>query len=422
MKKILPVFIGLFGAIALTALLSELNIVQAASCGNVETTVLSCSSNENGIWSLLLILIRILAAGVGVVAVGGLVYAAFLYSTSGDNASQLTLSKNNIQSVVIGLVVFVGLYSLVEFVVPGGIFNRSFSFPVASDDTGKDGKNGDSSSSDSSNNNASDETIKKARIKVATYNVLGFNHNTSASRYGDNERMQRAANIIKDNDVQAFVATEINVNEQRSLILNSLQNWGATSRQSGNQDVFIYWNKDIFKLVSSGTYNIPVIPGKPSRPQPWVRLEHKESRRQVFIYGNHLAQTSHGNNQNIGATATLGKVKSVLGKNKDFVTIIAGDMNTNDKKGHAYTIFKNSGVLSDTRHATGNKSGDNCDTHHSLGSQDCRPTRGSHIDHIWVSKKQKITVDSYRVIANDETAHISDHNPLIVTITIPASK
>jgi len=234
--------------------------------------------------------------------------------------------------------------------------------------------------------------------------------------------MQRAANIMEDNGVDAFVANELNTNEQRSLILGSLRNWGATTRQSGNQDVFIFWNKDVFKLVGSGTYNIPVIPNKPSRPQPWVHLEHKKSKRHVFIYGNHLAQTSHGNNQIIGASTTVSRVRGTLEKNKEFVAIVAGDMNTNDKKGYAYTVFKNSGILNDARHSTNNKSGDNCDTHHSLGSQDCRPTRGSHIDHIWVSKNPKAIIESYRVIANDETAHVSDHNPLIVAITIPAPK
>lgn len=311
---------------------------------------------------------------------------------------------------------------MVEFIVPGGVFNRSYSLPNGTTSSNSSGNSSGSNNNSGSSGSNSDKGIKEARIKVGAYNVLGFNHNTSASRYTNTDRMRRAAGIMEDSGVQVFVASEINNNEQRSLILNSLSNWAATSRQSGNQDVFIYWNKDIFKAIKSGTYNIPVMPGSPSRPQPWVRLEHRKSKRQFFVYGNHLAQTSHGNNQNIGASTTVGKIKNALQQNNKFVAVLAGDMNTNDNRGYAYTIFKNSDILKDSRHSTGNKIGDNCDTHHVLGRQECRPTRGSHIDHIWVSKSFKNTVESYRVVANDETAHISDHNPVIVTIKVPASK
>ncbi len=418
MNKMHLVLAGVMAIVSLAYLFFEPSSAYAASCGGTDTVIVSCGSSENGIWSVLLIAIRILAAGVGIVAVGGIVYAALQYTTAEDNAAQVTTSKNNIQAIIIGIVVFAGMYSFLEFVVPGGVFNRSYSFPVASDGRKKDSDSGEGSGSDKED---SDE-IKEARIKVATYNVLGFNHDTSASRYSNNERMERAAGIIKDNEVDAFIATEINTNEQRSLLLGSLSNWGATTRQSGNQDVFIFWNKDVFKSISSGTYNIPVIPGSPSRPQPWIKLEHKDSKRQVIVYGNHLAQTSHGDNQRTGASTTVSKVKSALDGKKDLVAILGGDMNTNDNRGYAYTVFENSGILKDSRHSTDNRSGDNCDTHHDLGGQDCRPTRGSHIDHIWVSKNPKSSIESYRVIANDETAHISDHNPLIVTVKIPATK
>lgn len=408
--------LGLLGIMVLLVLFIS-QPAYAASCADIKTSIISCSNDENGVWSIILMIIRILTAGVGIVAVGGIVYAALLYSTAEDKASQIIASKDKIRMVVIGLVLFAGLYSTIEFIVPGGVFNRSYTFPVSSSPSGNKG-NG----SNPSNGGEDKNGIREARMKIATYNVFGFNHDTSASRYPRNERMYRAANLLKNAGVDAFVATEINVNEQRSLLLSRLENWGATTRQSGNQDVFIFWNKDVFKLVNSGSYNIAVMPGRPSRPQPWVRLEHKQSQRNIFIFGAHLAQTSHGNNQVIGASTTVGRVKNVIESNKEFVAIVAGDMNTNDNRGYAYTTFKNSGILKDSRHATSNKIGENCDTHHNLGKQDCRSTRGSHIDHIWVTKKPKSTINSYRVVANDETAHISDHNPVIISITIPAPK
>jgi len=119
--------------------------VMAQSCGTdqngdpIKTGVLDCSSvadkdtngdgvidnkdvDTNGIWKLLLIGINILTAGVGIAALGGIVYASILYTTAGGNAEQIKKALEFIRNVVIGIVAYAVMFSLLNFIIPGGLF------------------------------------------------------------------------------------------------------------------------------------------------------------------------------------------------------------------------------------------------------------------------------------------------------------
>lgn len=98
-------------------------------CGGVDTAIIKCDQNNsgtdvenNGIWGLLLIVINVLTAGVGVLAVGGIVYAAVLYTTAEDKADQVKKSTDVITNVVIGLVAFALMWAGLNFLIPGGVF------------------------------------------------------------------------------------------------------------------------------------------------------------------------------------------------------------------------------------------------------------------------------------------------------------
>lgn len=103
----------------------------AAECGNVETAIISCDQNEEnpdqvqdtGIWGLLLLTINIMIAGVGVLAVAGFLYGGYLYITSGGSPEQVKKARTVFTNVVIGIIAFGGMYALLNFIVPGGIFN-----------------------------------------------------------------------------------------------------------------------------------------------------------------------------------------------------------------------------------------------------------------------------------------------------------
>lgn len=103
--------------------------VMAAECAGVETSIIDCptknkstKTEDNGVWQLLLIVINILTAGIGITAVGGIIYASVLYASAEDKSDQVNQAKDLITNVVIGLIMFAVMWSLLNFLIPGGVF------------------------------------------------------------------------------------------------------------------------------------------------------------------------------------------------------------------------------------------------------------------------------------------------------------
>jgi hypothetical protein len=103
---------------------------QASSdgCGGAKTSIIKCSegagktTQDNGVWALLMLTLNIMTAGVGILAVGGIAYGAALYASSSDKPEQAKQGMTFIKNVVIGLVAYGLMYVLLNFLIPGGIF------------------------------------------------------------------------------------------------------------------------------------------------------------------------------------------------------------------------------------------------------------------------------------------------------------
>ena len=99
------------------------------SCEGVTTNIIDCESSEgdgienSGLWNLLLTVINILSAGIGIAAVGGVVYAAVLYSSAGANADNVKKAKGMFVNIGIGIVAYILMYSFLNYLIPGGLFN-----------------------------------------------------------------------------------------------------------------------------------------------------------------------------------------------------------------------------------------------------------------------------------------------------------
>ena len=102
----------------------------AAVCGDVQTSIINCSQSggpnatiENtGVWGVLLLAINILTALVGLAAVGGVVYGSILYTSAGGNQEQVKKAMGIITNVVIGVITYALMFSVSNFLIPGGIF------------------------------------------------------------------------------------------------------------------------------------------------------------------------------------------------------------------------------------------------------------------------------------------------------------
>ncbi|MEI7918610.1 MAG: hypothetical protein WCH58_04500 [Candidatus Saccharibacteria bacterium] len=142
-------------AIALAGSLNSfmpMSLVFATSCGGVSTSVIDCSQQaavcppnttgpgtdglcsdksiptyktvtESGIWGLLITVINIMSAGIGVAAVGGIIYGSIKYTSSEGNAESTKKARTIIANVLIGLLMYAVMYAFLNYMIPGGMFN-----------------------------------------------------------------------------------------------------------------------------------------------------------------------------------------------------------------------------------------------------------------------------------------------------------
>ena len=59
--------------------------------------------------------------GVGLAVVGGLVFGSYMYITARGNAAQAQKGQTTILNSVIGLLLFIFMYAILQFLIPGGI-------------------------------------------------------------------------------------------------------------------------------------------------------------------------------------------------------------------------------------------------------------------------------------------------------------
>lgn len=106
----------------------QLSNVEAKNCGDskIKTTILSgiaCRPNSEGgpIVGVLVFILKIMNLGVGLAAVGGIGYAALLYTTAQNNASQTTKSILVITNVAVGIIAYATMMIVLNFIIPGGV-------------------------------------------------------------------------------------------------------------------------------------------------------------------------------------------------------------------------------------------------------------------------------------------------------------
>jgi hypothetical protein len=92
----------------------QTNCIKKGTGGNV---------NQNAIYTWLILIIRFLSAGVGIAVVGGIVYGGIMYMTARDNAGQTQKAITIIVNAVIGLLLYIFLFAIINFLVPGGILS-----------------------------------------------------------------------------------------------------------------------------------------------------------------------------------------------------------------------------------------------------------------------------------------------------------
>lgn len=136
----------LLSAVSLSQGLVSNDVTYAASCAGVETSILDCESGDEGVdggmLGILLVVINFLATGVGIAVVGGIIWGGMVYASSNGDSGKSKQAVTVIVNSVVSLVVFIGMYGILQFLIPGGIFNDTSTLEVASNQRQKPGEDG----------------------------------------------------------------------------------------------------------------------------------------------------------------------------------------------------------------------------------------------------------------------------------------
>lgn len=68
--------------------------------------------------------INLLSVTFGLIAAISIIWGAIQYSSSGVDPQQVTKAKQRLSKTIIAVLVYLFLYAFLQFIVPGGIFNR----------------------------------------------------------------------------------------------------------------------------------------------------------------------------------------------------------------------------------------------------------------------------------------------------------
>lgn len=128
MQKIISFITIFFIGVAAIATVPVYTASAAASgntCGDTKTQIVACDSGTktgvDAINDLIKIAISVLSVMIGVVAVGGIAYAAIIYASARDNQNQISEARTLLRNIVIGVVLYVFTIAIINWLIPGGV-------------------------------------------------------------------------------------------------------------------------------------------------------------------------------------------------------------------------------------------------------------------------------------------------------------
>lgn len=105
-------------AVSLTPVINQ----SALAENEQQYAILQPPKEGNGITYLLTIVVQILTGLVAVLAVASLIYAGVQYASAGDSQEKIRAAKDRITQTVIGILLYMFMYVILEFLIPGGVF------------------------------------------------------------------------------------------------------------------------------------------------------------------------------------------------------------------------------------------------------------------------------------------------------------
>lgn len=83
----------------------------------------SCGKDNVGISCLATTILNFMSISVGILVVGGITAGGIMYSASGGNPGRKAQGTKIIGNAVMGLVLYLLLWAIIQFLIPGGVFS-----------------------------------------------------------------------------------------------------------------------------------------------------------------------------------------------------------------------------------------------------------------------------------------------------------
>ena len=121
MKKLIAIiFVCLMGGFMLLApVTNNAPVFAEEKCYDGAILDVCDDGKGSGISEVLKMAVRILTVGISILAVIGITVAGVQYLTAGDKEEQVRKSKRRIVEIIIGIAVFVLLYAILSWLLPG---------------------------------------------------------------------------------------------------------------------------------------------------------------------------------------------------------------------------------------------------------------------------------------------------------------
>ena len=270
--------------------------------------------------------------------------------------------------------------------------------------------------------------VNGQELTVGTYNILNNNRGDYKIFDGGNQRKEAMCAEINFIYPDLFGCQEVN-HQQIVDMLALLPDYaylgvGREDGKQGGEYSPIYYKKDRFQLLDSGTFWLAEDPTKPvmgwdaacKRVCTWGYFKDKKSKRKFYFFNTHM--------DHIGVMARREGAKLIMKKMKELMktdepVVLTGDFNV-DQYNEIYTIFSESDLLKDCYANARYRFAPN-------GSFNDFNTEGytdSRIDHIFVSKG--VDVQRYAILNDTDwragadgkkVRHVlSDHYPVFAKI------
>jgi len=120
-KLLLASFVALFVVAGTT--LPAYAASSGTKCGDTKTQLIGCDAKTGvaSINSLISLVVIVMTVIIGIVATGGIAYAAILYASARDDQGQVSQAMTIIRNIVIGIILYGFTIAIINWLIPGGV-------------------------------------------------------------------------------------------------------------------------------------------------------------------------------------------------------------------------------------------------------------------------------------------------------------